>query len=292
MKLYWWNPARELQTFSALSIQNPRMWLRLARQGTWFPRNFGDELSPLVAEFAYNTRVSWAKPQEADIFGLGSILEIHSSSRSSAVIWGSGARSANAQLQMQPPCRVVSVRGANSASVLRANNLPSPRSLGDPGLLVRNLNLESSSRTSGFGILPHFTAYSSAESTKVIREFKGAGFTVLSPWWSPERVVREISRLEFLATSSLHGLVVAHAMGTPAGLVTLAEEHEPRFKYDDYLSVFGATANFIPYSDFRDPRRFANLRESAELEVRRLDPLIDSVIDSILASASEAKALF
>lgn len=291
MKLYWWNPAREPKTFSALTVQNPRMWSGLTRRGTWFPRNFGDELSPLVTELAFETPVKWASPKEAELFGLGSIIELHSQTRSSAVIWGSGVRSHLSKNIGVPSNLVAALRGVLSAEIVLGSSIKRLPSLGDPGLLAKNLNLSTGQRTGGLAFLPHFSAFASVSSIRGIRRLEEAGFRILNPWWSPEKVLREISKVEYLATSSLHGLVCSNALGTPADLVSLGEEHEPRFKYDDYLSLFNAKARFYEVDDLVSQANFLKLKEKAESESQRLVPLVDSAIRDLLASAKRAKTL-
>jgi hypothetical protein len=269
------------------------MWSGLARRGAWFPRNFGDELSPLVAELAFETSVKWASARDAEVFGLGSILEIHRQSQSSAIIWGSGVRSQFVKGFNTPSLSIVALRGVlTSEVVLGAHGGDvSSTSLGDPGLLVRDLNLSASHRAGGLALLPHFSAFASLTSIRALRLLEDSGFRVLNPWWSPEKVLREISSVDYLATSSLHGLVCANSVGTPASLVTLGEEHEPRFKYDDYLSVFNAQARFHEFGDLVNKSNFLKVKEDAESEALRLVPLVDGVINNLMASARNAKAL-
>ena len=54
----------------------------------------------------------------------------------------------------------------------------------------------------------------------------------------PVEVARQIQEAELLFTSSLHGLIFAHALGRPCVLIRPLTE-EPEIKYQDYLAAVG-----------------------------------------------------
>lgn len=63
----------------------------------------------------------------------------------------------------------------------------------------------------------------------------------------PQNVCRKILEVEHVFSSSLHGIVFAHALGRPATLV--APKNESLVKYKDYYASVGL--NFpLPISDF------------------------------------------
>jgi pyruvyltransferase len=61
--------------------------------------------------------------------------------------------------------------------------------------------------------------------------------TLLRPTGDPRKIVSEIAGSSFVASSSLHAVIVAEAYGIPARLVGALEE--PIFKYRDYYAGTG-----------------------------------------------------
>ena len=51
-----------------------------------------------------------------------------------------------------------------------------------------------------------------------------------------EHVIREIIKCKYVLSSSLHGLIVAHAYGIPALFFQYTHKGEGLFKYNDYFS--------------------------------------------------------
>src|SRR5699024_3695475 len=94
---------------------------------------------------------------------------------------------------------------------------------------------------------------------------------------------KQIARAEAVYSSSLHGLVFAHALGRPAALVAPLTA-EPELKYRDYAASVGET--------WRTPGDLAETMRRVSPSVPSTIPgLIDSAVFPTRAELSEAGAI-
>ena len=256
-------------------------WIHMTNHGgTWF-RNFGDELSALVIREASGTKPAWAPMRDASMIGIGSIIELYTSRGGAGYIWGSGIRSDKAT-HVVPPSKVLAVRGAYTRDHL---GLPADTTLGDPGLLARAL-YRRPRRRSGELVLPHFSSFANPTGRRAIQAFAARGSRILAPSAPVDEVCREIAGCGHLLTSSLHGLVVADALGTPATLVNFAAIREPQFKYADYASVFGHPVAFASVEHVLDSGTSTHLKD-ANARLDHVAPQIDEIVDGLFKAATK-----
>jgi hypothetical protein len=89
----------------------------------------------------------------------------------------------------------------------------------------------------------------------------------------PVEVVRAIGGAPIVYTSSLHGLIVADALGVPAALLRFSGPKlsgEPEFKYVDYFESVGSSPRWIDAHETATSRQKALLDQiEAESEVRQ-----------------------
>lgn len=187
--------------------------------------NFGDVLSPLVVERLALTREFAPVPRR--LLAIGSILHF---AADGDVVWGTGI---NGKIPLDEVrarrLDVRAVRGPLTASWLRSMGVEVPGVYGDPGLLAPSLlKIKRSPRPlRGVTIVPNLY--------DIPRWRRAKGF--LDPRNDIETVVRSIAESERVVASSLHGLVIADALGIPASLLQAARE--PLFKYEDYYEGTG-----------------------------------------------------
>jgi hypothetical protein len=199
----------------------------------WWRRveNFGDVLSPLLlARFSDLNKIVWKPIAEADIVSVGSILE-HIPPGWRGFIVGSGLLRETSKLKFNPrDAHVLALRGP-----LTARAFTGQFALGDPALLANEL-VEPQKKTWDLGILPHWQDSTLADR---FQKLVPSQFTrkVISPLDDPLTVIREISACRRIVTSSLHGMVVADAIG---GIPRRVESCDALakdgglFKYQDY----------------------------------------------------------
>lgn len=275
MKLFWWSPRRDLRAAWVEMRSDSATWIRLRAGGGRWLSNFGDEMSPLVfRSLGYD--VKWAPLDSAQVTGIGSLLDLYMWARkpTCSLVWGSGLRAAPTPESRDAVLRsvgsFVAVRGPRTRDAL---GLPATTTLGDPGLLapalVDGFRLRRGTRAV---VVPHYRVWANPESRGHLRALAADGCQVLAPNEHPIKVVRAIGGAGIVYTSSLHGLIVADALGVPAVLVRFSGPHlsgEPDFKYADYFESVGSTPQWIDVHEIASRRKGLLEQVETESEVRQ-----------------------
>ncbi|WP_188394027.1 polysaccharide pyruvyl transferase family protein [Mesorhizobium sp. SARCC-RB16n] len=203
--------------------------------------NAGDVASALITSriSGEDVRIVGEPPcNRPNLVGLGSIL--HWADENS-IIWGSGFISENVILPVNPKS-IAAVRGLLTYDRLRRQGFPCAAVFGDPGVFISDMYPRSET-TLPLGIVPH---YVDADEPFVqrAREDGAEILDVLSPF---DKFIRTLSACERIITSSLHGLIFAHAYGIPAVWVKLSGRVVgDGFKFMDYYSSVGIKGLDVP----------------------------------------------
>lgn len=198
--------------------------------------NFGDKLNPILVSWIARRRVSrMPYGYGASYFAVGSILQ---RAGRQSYIWGSGFISSGS-IYREPPAKIFAVRGPLTASILRRSGTRCPDVFGDPVLLLPKFFSPESKRTHMLGVIPHYADksspaleyYSERNDVKIINVQGGI-----------DEFIHEVLSCEYIASSSLHGLVVAEAYGIPSTHIILGDRVVGgQFKFRDYrLGIGGA----------------------------------------------------
>lgn len=186
-------------------------------------RNFGDALTAVLFDRFAGVRVEWAPPEEAELFGIGSALEAVPHGFT-GVIFGTGKMFASSTIDLRR-ARVYALRGALSADRARATcDL-----LADPGLMAGALRPDSTEPDIALGWIPHYADR---------RRLPGERIDILGP---VAETVALAARCRRIRSSSLHGLVLADALGIPSAWEPHDRVLGEGFKFRDYASGFGET---------------------------------------------------
>ncbi len=248
VNVYSWNPGR----------------IRIPFLGTRFgPRlnNFGDLLGPdVISGILDNTPVLSRSAKAADengttLFAVGSILHF---AKPSDVVWGAGINGKmNPDFAYPNPLDVRALRGPKTKEKLLAAGLDVGEvPFGDPGLLAPAHYgvARAEVATMRVGVVPNFN------ERNLYRRHEG----FIDPLGSPASVVKHIAACEVVVGSSLHGQVIADALGIPCWPTSTS--HEPPFKYEDYYlgmgvqpanpatSIEGAVRNALAFAKQEGPR--------------------------------------
>lgn len=273
IRLFWWSPRRSARLAWPELRRSGSSWSRLWLEGGGYWRNFGDELSPLVVAMGTRRRVVWASPMKADLVAIGSVLEMSLLGNGHSRVWGSGLRGLPADSDLSSfvklPERVIAVRGALSRDAL---GLPTSQPLGDPGVLVPELLHRQRARRSGIVLLPHFRAWGSSAGRSLLQEARGSGMRVVSPARPPLEIASELDRADLVVTSSLHGLITSHALGTPCLLASLGTgvDEDHGFKYRDYASSVGYEVTPLSVVDILSKGLSVEARDRAHIDAPKL----------------------
>lgn len=203
--------------------------------------NYGDMLSPYIVEHVsgrrcehYNPRVKrkwWARRRH--LAAIGSILR-HCEPNS--LVWGTGIISRQDQI---PEATFHAVRGPETRERISALGYQCPEVYGDPALLLPRLYSPAVERTHALGVIPHIVDY---DGFTEAREAPDGVRTIRLLTDDLERTTREILACKRIISSSLHGMIVAHAYGIPATWVRFSESLAgDDVKFADYLRAVEIT---------------------------------------------------
>ena len=238
VRVYWWSPVRVYRDLAFELKEHPASWVTLLVRTRRFMANFGDELSGVIVGSTLRRRVSWSPPGQADLFAIGSILQIGlREARPGAAIWGSGLREGIVPSDGRVDgLHVLALRGEQTRRALGSCEV----ALGDPAILSGEVYAQRPRQRAGISYVPHFTEFASRAGRTFIGRLRDAGLKIIPPSLPANDVVYGCASSDVVISSSLHGLVVADALGIPAlPAIPSPPSNEPRFKYTDYESIYG-----------------------------------------------------
>lgn len=181
--------------------------------------NFGDELGPyILARLGYDV-VRVESIADADILASGSLLETAAAeARPGAIVWGSGLMHGGpADVSALDVCVV---RGRLTAAAIGID-VPTC----DPGSLVPDLHKRPRVRY-GIGVVRHYVDK---------REYPWAD-VVIDASWPVAEVIAAIGACRRIASSSLHGLIVADAWKIPTLRLHHGDVASGDFKWADWFT--------------------------------------------------------
>lgn len=205
------------------------------------PGNLGDVLTPVILR-GLGYEVRHAPRRKADLFAIGSIVRFV---RRGQTVWGSGAMWRHDR--PAPDARYLAVRGPLTRDVVRAVGGECPEVYGDPALLLPKVHDRPVEKRHDVGLVPHYIDRADPQVT-------GSDLPTIDPLRAdPLEVVDEIRACHAILSSSLHGLIVAHAYGIPAAWVRFGDRLDgDDVKFADYGHAVGVTMR--PYETIEAAR--------------------------------------
>jgi hypothetical protein len=205
------------------------------------PGNMGDVLTPLVLA-AYGHRVTRVPREKIEWLFIGSTIRF---AQPGVRVVGTGV--IDRQDRIEPHARYLAVRGPITAQLVRRAGGTPPTVLGDPALLLPRFHCPDVTPTEQIGFVPHYIDHDDPQ----VAAWPGTLINVLRG--NPLDVVAEIRTCRAILSSSLHGIIVAHAYGIPAAWVRLASRlNGDDVKFADYAASVGI--DLVPYSRLSDAR--------------------------------------
>lgn len=208
--------------------------------------NLGDGLTPLVLR-ALGIEPVWASAATARLFAIGSIAHRVPEDFDGA-IWGSGAMAGPVRLSR---ARVLALRGPlTGVAPLYA----------DPGLLS---SLLAPPRTAEHpvGHVRHYVDH---------RPPVGHAIDVTA---DPREVIAAIARCERIVSSSLHGIIVADALGIPSRWDPHPAVRGDGFKFRDYAASYRRDRVVPGIWRLADQAEVADKRDALVAAARLLEPV-------------------
>ena len=193
------------------------------------PENFGDSLAREIVAGMVAENAPLDLPQRSRrLLSIGSILHF---ARDADTVWGSGINGKVDEPLGSVNIDVRAVRGPKTRAALQERGVAVPAIYGDPGLLLPELfpvtRQWAQRKRHKVAIVPNFN---DADAYAALPDFVNP----LAPLWD---VIRRIAQSEYVIASSLHGIIVAEALGVPVR--PLRSAAESTFKYDDYAQGTG-----------------------------------------------------
>jgi pyruvyltransferase len=193
--------------------------------------NFGDLIGPrIVAGMLERLGINTKAPARRRLLSVGSILHF---AHPGDVVWGSGINGKQHRASTTlPPLDVRAVRGPGTRLRLLAQGAEVPAVFGDPALLLplvmpELLDIARAEPVRDVTIVPNLNDFDPGDDDP----------RILDPRGSLDEVLAAIAASRLVVGSSLHGIIVAEALGRLGRVVRSDNEHY--FKYFDYYAGTG-----------------------------------------------------
>lgn len=252
-------------------------WARTAET----KKNFGDALNPFIF-----SRLTGKKVAHADdvinisgkpvISFIGSILDKVKGNNN--IVCGSGFMFENSVPGFMPK-KILAVRGPKTRKVFLDNGISCPEVYCDPGLLIskfiraEDFKKEKTDRYD-VGIIPHYVDKSICSTLEI--DSGTLSYKVIDIERSIDEVVEEILSCDYILSSSLHGIITAHAYGIPATWWIASDNLKGgSFKFFDYYLSTGIS-DPMPY-------RTNQKIDLEEVRASSSKPKIDHLVDDFTA---------
>lgn len=207
-------------------------------------RNFGDALNVFFVKYLSGRAIfparllAFTRYKNETSYGIiGSVCQM---SRPQSIIWGAGFIGDRfVREHFVFPSKVLAVRGPLSRAVYRDKGIACPEIYGDPALLLPLIYDPPVSPAYDYGIIPHYVDW----NAPWVEQYRGqSNILVINIMIKDDYVlfVKQLKSCRHIVSSSLHGLILAHAYRIPAVAIKLSEEVTGGdFKFNDYLLSVG-----------------------------------------------------
>ncbi len=200
----------------------------------WFrgANNYGDVLTPYLCQ-RLGIKCIYSPRKNAQAIMVGSIAN---HALPGMNVFGSGFIRRNDIVC--PEAKYHWVRGPISRQMIIDSGGDAPELYGDAALLLPDL-IKESTKVHDIGFVPHHVDFKRVNGFKVNLQ-KG----------SIENITKSITSCRKVISSSLHGIIVAHAYGIPAAWIKLSDELSgDGMKFHDHYESVGLKAELSTLED-------------------------------------------
>jgi hypothetical protein len=170
--------------------------------------NFGDILTPFILNH-YGIAHRWSTISRCDAISIGSIVRF---APDGVDVLGSGAIDSSDQINPRAIYRWV--RGPLTRQMVLCAGGDCPEIYGDPAMLLPRVFKRNTEPKHEVGVFAHYVDLEHCGKYPFVINPLEPVQTVLHKLWSCERIV----------SSSLHGIIAAHAYGIPAAWVKFSDK--------------------------------------------------------------------
>jgi pyruvyltransferase len=205
--------------------------------------NFGDKLGPALVHALTGQRIEHTSIENSDLIAIGSSLEPWHWPHGSwldygGMIWGAGRLNGKGKISF-PRAQVLAARGELTLATL-SEPARSSAVVGDPGLLCGHLHHPLGMPRYKLGIWPHWSETRNPVLRKLVQS--SPEIVMIDPCGGIRDTLDLAASCECIASSALHGLVVADALAIPNCWVRTPSSDTDSalayFKFLDYFSAF------------------------------------------------------
>jgi len=164
---------------------------------------------------------------------IGSVM--HHGIKEGDTIWGTGSIH-NAPLPKDLNLDIRAVRGPLTRSLLIKNGYECPEIYGDPALLMPRFYNPTVERTNIVGIIPHFSEIDNPITISMLE--RHPYLKLIDIRLGYEEFIDSLKSVEYVLSSSLHGLIAADAYGIKNAKIDIpGPQHKGNaWKYMDYFA--------------------------------------------------------
>ncbi|RMA57983.1 polysaccharide pyruvyl transferase [Ulvibacter antarcticus] len=198
--------------------------------------NYGDLMGKYLAEKISGKKVVWAHPKKKKLKNLFSpiyvtIGSILANVTSNCIVWGSGIISKEYPVKR---AAFLAVRGPYTREFLLDSGYDVPEVYGDPALLLPDYYNPKLEKKYKLAVVPHYNDYKALEE-----QYKSEKDILIIDLMTDdiEATTDLFLQSERVISSSLHGLIVAHAYGIPAIWTPFSDKlFGDGIKFKDYFA--------------------------------------------------------
>lgn len=264
-----------IKVFYFTFSRRPRIfWWSIKNRQGYDKENFGDILTPYLVKHLSNKEPLFfeVKSKFSQYFKhyimIGSIITY---ANEKSIVWGAGIISKN---QSVSNATFVAVRGPLTQKRLRNLGYEVPDAIGDPALLIPLIYNPKKKKIYKYGIIPHYIEedlvrdrYKQHNDIKIISLFTD----------DIELVIDEILSCEYIISTSLHGIIIAHCYGIPARWGKLSDRLAgDGTKFLDYflsVQLTSPSLNIVDLSEDEFDKINFHIPESRIIKERQKDLL-------------------
>ena len=179
------------------------------------------------------------------LFAVGSILQY---ATSDCYIWGSGFIQSDSKPKGRPE-HVSAVRGPLTQKRCQALGIEAPLVFGDPALLTSRFIVKKHAPITGrIGLVPHFVDWDNLINPELGLRKRYRFIDIRTS--DIANFADEISKCEYVVSTSLHGVILSEAFGVPAVWCEVSDNVVGKgFKFHDYFSGTGREAHAAKFRD-------------------------------------------
>ena len=211
---------------------------------------------------------------------LGSIIQFYK--LNGGIVWGAGLIDRKFSTGKH---KYYAVRGPKTRDLLIQRGYKVPEVFGDPALILPRIYDVPVQKRFKVGIIPHIVHYDGLIKNELHHEMTIVDLKTADI----ELVIDSIRSCEYIISSSLHGLIVAHAYNVPALWVNLSEvklmgDNMKFYDYFESLHIPGYDAISIDHGNLTDLKSvmalFETYQQNCLASTKELENLIDKFIEN------------